>query len=159
MEEKIMNLNRATAGVLLAMIALMGNSCSKAQSPPVPQICWVHSQDMAMSRARQLHLPILIFVTSDSCMYCRKMEREVWSNPQIITMVEKGFIPLALNAERDAKIVDALGIRAFPTTLLFTEDATFITRATGYLPSNQVAGLLRSGQRLRSASEPVTQNQ
>ena len=154
-----MTINRVGAFVLLAMFALIGGSCSKAQSPPKSQIGWVHSQEMAMSRARQFHLPILIFVTSDSCMYCRKMEREVWSNPQIVSMVETGFIPLELNAERDAKIVDALGIRAFPTTLLFTEDATFVTRATGYLPPNQLAGLLRSGQRLRSASEPVTQNQ
>ena len=37
-------------------------------------------------------------------MYCRKMEREVWSNPQIVSLVETGFIPLALNSERDATI-------------------------------------------------------
>jgi thioredoxin-related protein len=159
MEENVMTINRAGAVVLLAVVALMGNSCSKAHSPPNPQIGWVHSQEMAMSLARQHHLPILIFVTSDSCTYCRKMEREVWSNPQIVSMVETGFIPLALNSERDATIVDALGIRAFPTTLLFTEEATFVTRATGYLPPNQLAALLRSGQQLRSASKPATRNQ
>jgi thioredoxin-like negative regulator of GroEL len=87
------------------------------------------------------------------------MEREVWSNADIISMVETGFIPVKLNAERDAGFVAAQQIRAFPTTLLFTQDARLITSATGYMPPNQLAGLLRSAQRPQSASERVTQYQ
>ena len=87
------------------------------------------------------------------------MEREVWSNADIISMVETGFIPLKLNAERNTGFVAAQQIQAFPTTLVFTQDARLITSATGYLPPNQLAGLLRSVQRPQSASERVTQNQ
>lgn len=152
-----MNIKRAGAAAVLAMVTLMSGSCS-AQDQPPQQIYWVRSPQMAARLARQFHLPILMFVTSDGCYYCRKMKQEVWSNPQIITMVEADFIPLEVSAERDAAFVAALKIRAFPTTLLFSENGKFIDGGAGYLPPNQVAGLLRSGPRSQSASEQVTQN-
>jgi thioredoxin-related protein len=154
-----MCLRHLASVAVFAMVAFAGVCSSNAQSPPEPQIDWVQSPQMATSLARQFRLPILAYVTSDSCYHCRKMEHDVWSNPQIISMVETGFIPLELNAERDAEIVAALRIRAFPTTLLFTQDAKFVTSATGYLPPNKLAGLLRTAQQSQSAPQQVTQNQ
>lgn len=144
---------------VFAMVVFAGVRSSSAERPPEPQIYWVQSPQMATSLARQFRLPILVYVTSDSCYHCRKMEHDVWSNPQIISMVETGFIPLELNAQRDAELVAALGIRAFPTTLLFTDDSKFVTCAPGYLPPNKLAGLLRSAKRPQSASQQVAQNQ
>lgn len=74
-------------------------------------------------------------------------------------MVESGFIPLQLNAERDAEIVAALEIRGFPTTLLFAEDGKFIAGGPGYQPPSQVAGLLRSAKRSQSESEEAKVSQ
>ncbi len=144
---------------VFAMVAFAGVSWSNAQSPSEPQIYWVQSPQMATALARKFNLPILVYVTSDSCYHCRKMEQEAWSNPQIVSMVEAGFIPLTLNAKRDAETVAALRIRAFPTTLLFTANAQFITGATGYLPPNELAALLRTGQRPQTPSRQVVQHQ
>jgi thioredoxin-related protein len=155
--ESSMCLRHRVSLSVFAMVAFAG--VSSAHSPPEPQIHWVQSPQMATSLARQFRLPILVFVTSDSCYYCRKMEQEVWSNPQIISMVEAGFIPLELNAKRDAELVAALGIRSFPTILLFTQEAKFVTGAPGYLPLNKLAGLLRSVHRQQPESQQVAQNQ
>ena len=128
-----------------------------AQSLAVEQIHWVDSADQAGSLARQFNLPVLVYVTSDHCAYCRRMDREVWSNPDIISMVEEGFIPLKLNAVEDAAMVAALKVRAFPTTLLFSPHLQFSCGATGYLPPNHLAGLLRSSRRAQFVSHQVQQ--
>jgi uncharacterized protein YyaL (SSP411 family) len=153
--EKQMNVKRMAATAVLTFIALSHDSYLNAQSPP--QIDWVQTEQKAISLARRFNLPILVYVKSSDCGYCRKMEREVWSNPQIIAMVDAGFIPLELNAERDAETVAAMGIRAFPTTLIFTPNVQFVNGAPGYMPPNQVAGLLRSGQPLQTASQTTLQ--
>lgn len=127
--------------------------------PDRPQINWVDSPQLATSLAQQFHLPILIFVTTDGCKYCRKMEREVWVNADIVSIVETGFIPLKLNAEHNTGFVAAQQIRAYPTILLFTPDAKLINSATGYLPPNQMASLLRGVQLPQSASEGITRYQ
>lgn len=121
-----------------------GLSSLKAQYPPESQIYWTQSANQAASLARQSEMPILMYVTSDNCGYCRKMEQEVWSNPQIISMVEEGFVPLKLHAERDAQLVAGLKIRGFPTTFVFTRDARPVQRATGYQRPTQMAAMLRS---------------
>jgi protein disulfide-isomerase len=119
-----------------------------------PQIYWVQSTQQASQLASQFNTPILVYVTSEHCGYCRKMERETWSNPQIISLVEQGFIPLELTAERDGEMIKSMGIRAFPTTLLFTPDARFVRGAPGYLSPIQMAGLIKTMQR----PEATTQN-
>jgi len=72
------------------------------------------------------------------------MEREVWSNPQIIAQVKAGFVPVKLNASRHRQLVAKLGVRAFPTTIMFTPEGKIINGAKGYMPPNRLAGLLRT---------------
>lgn len=144
---------------LIEAVQSTGEQPTQAIVPDRPQINWVDSPQMATSLAQQFRLPILVYVSSDSCHFCRKMEREVWSNADIISMVETGFIPLKLNAEHNTGFVAAQQIHAFPTTLVLTQDGRLITSATGCLPPNQLASLLRSVQQPQSAAERVTQNQ
>jgi protein disulfide-isomerase len=141
----IMNkrLTSATAVAVFVLVAIVGDAIGQGPAQ-TPQIYWLQSAQQASQLASQFNTPILVYVTSEHCGYCRKMERETWSNPQIIAMVEGGFIPLELTAERDAEMIEAMGIRAFPTTLLFTPDAQFVRGAPGYLSPIQAAGLMKS---------------
>jgi thioredoxin-related protein len=147
--------------ILLGLIIYLGVNDAKGQAPlsPPPQIYWLQSPQQAAQLAGQFHMPILVYVTSEHCGYCRKMERETWSNPQIITMVEGGFIPLELTAERDHEMIAAMGIRAFPTTLLFTPDAKFVGGTPGYLSPIQAAGLMKRAQHPEVAAQHVEENQ
>ncbi|MGE3239499.1 MAG: thioredoxin family protein [Pirellulales bacterium] len=140
-----MNETTQIQAIICLFVSLISTIDATAQSPPAqpPQIYWLQSPQQASQLASQFHTPILVYVTSEHCGYCRKMERETWSNPQIISMVEEGFIPLELTAERDREMIAAMGIRAFPTTLLFTSDAQFVGGAPGYLTPLQAAGLMK----------------
>lgn len=153
-----MNIRLSIRSVIMVLVTVAGTSCLQAQDRPQPQIYWLRSPQKAQLLAKQFHLPILVYVTSESCVYCRKLEHEVWKNSDIIEMVEAGFIPLELTAEQDEKTVAALGVQGFPTTLLFTSDAKYITGAAGYLPTNRMAGLLRSVKQPQPSSQ-VTQDQ
>ncbi len=146
-----------TVGALLALICV---NISNGQAPSrTPQIHWVQSPQQATALAQQFNTPILAYVTSKHCGYCRKMERETWSNPQIIAMVDGGFIPLELNAERDAELISSLRISAFPTTLLFTPDAQYLAGAPGYQSPTQLAALLKRVQHPEIAAQHVQASQ
>lgn len=143
----------------LAVMMFGAWKAAGAQSPPESQIYWVQSPQRAMAMARESKAPILAFVSSENCGYCRKMEREVWTNRDIISQVQSGFVPLNLEAERDAKLIASLGIRAFPTTLIFTSDGKVIGGAPGFLPPNHLAGLLRAALRDDSTLRPLPPTQ
>jgi protein disulfide-isomerase len=151
--ENKMNFYCILPATVLAMAAFAGTSSSIAQTVPEPdRIYWVDSDRQAVALAQQFNLPILVYVTSDHCGFCRKMESEVWSNPDIVSMVESEFVPLKLNAQRDAATIAELKIRVFPTTLVFSAEAQFAGGAAGYLPPDRLAGLLRSGKRSQLVS-------
>lgn len=123
-------------------------SCSAmAQAPEEPtQIYWSNSPQMAQSLAMESRQPILAFITSENCSYCRKMEREVWTNQRIIAQVERDFIPLKLNATQHRQFVAKLGVHAFPTTIVFTPEGKIIGGAPGFMPASQMAGLLNTAR-------------
>ncbi len=140
--------------MVLTIASLVASSPVGAQVT-ANRIHWAHSPERAMSLARDSHLPILAFVTSENCTYCRKMERETWSNPQIIAQTQAGFIPLKLHASQHRKLVAELGVRAFPSTILFTPEGNVINGAKGFLRPNQLAGLLHTAHPTKVALHPV----
>lgn len=149
----------ATAVAVLVHVAIVSGAIGQGPAQTPPQIYWLQSAQQASQMASEFKTPILVYVTSEHCGYCRKMERETWSNPQIIAMVEGGFIPLELTAERDREVIAAMGIRAFPTTLLFNSDAQFVGGAPGYLSPIQAAGLMKSMRHPEATAQSAQANQ
>lgn len=134
---------------LTSRLALLGcvafASAAAAQSPPAAEgVYWTRSVEQALMMARDTGAPILAYVTSEHCGYCRKMERETWSNPRIMVTVNESFVALELTAERDMKLIQQLGVTAFPTTLVFSPSGKVLTEATGFLPPLKAAELLRA---------------
>lgn len=134
---------------LVSRIALLGciifASAAMAQFPPAAEgVYWTRSVEQALLMAGDTGAPILAYVTSEHCGYCRKMERETWSHPQIIATVNESFVALELTAERDMKLIQQLGVTAFPTTLVFSPTGKVVKEATGYLPPLKVVELLRA---------------
>ena len=149
------------AAILRASIAGQATRPQTASSAVASQrgIRWQHSVETATTLAQQSKAPILVYVSSNDCGHCRKMESDVWSNADIVAMVETGFIPLELSAERDSKLVASLNVQGFPTTILYSADAEYLTSAAGYLRPDQLADLLRGGQQSHLASQQVVQSQ
>lgn len=108
-------------------------------------INWLSNPDQAMAYARQSGRPILAYVTSANCGYCRKMERESWSHPAIANKIANGFVPLRLDAKQHAVQVRALKVRAYPTTLVLSPEGQIATGSAGFLSPIKLAKLLAAG--------------
>jgi thiol:disulfide interchange protein len=52
--------------------------------------------DQALLVSKELHKPILIDFTGFNCVNCRKMESNVWSDPQVFSRLKNDFILLQL---------------------------------------------------------------
>jgi len=146
------NARRATLGLTpLALFLFAGVAAAQVPSPP-PGVQWAQSVDFALQSARESGAPILAFVTSDHCGYCRKMERETWSDPEVAKAVAAGYVPLRLDAERDAELVSQMGVKAFPTTIVFAPDGRALDAAVGYVEAEKLAKLLRTPHPLPPAA-------
>lgn len=49
---------------------------------------------------------IMIFYTAEHCRYCKKMEREVMSDPDVIAALEKEFISVKIDVDHEKNPID-----------------------------------------------------
>jgi thiol:disulfide interchange protein DsbD len=52
--------------------------------------------DEALAIARQLHKPLMLDFTGINCVNCRKMEGEVWSDPEVMKRLKNDFVIVSL---------------------------------------------------------------
>lgn len=113
-------------------------------------IDWIETSDDALRSAAATGRPILAFVTSENCVFCRKMQRESWSDAGVAGRVRAGFTPLRLQAETNAEAVRSLQVRAFPTTIVLSPEGRGLGVLEGFV------GPERLTQVLDSIGQPAT---
>ena len=89
--------------------------------------------DHAWTAVQQSQRPLLLFVSTDNCYYCDKMETETYIHPQIQASIRELFVTAKIKKEQNPQLVEQLGVRAFPTTLLIAPNGDLITRIEGFV--------------------------
>ena len=52
--------------------------------------------DEGMAAAKALHKPLMLDFTGHSCTNCRKMENEVWSDPEVLKRLKNNFVIVSM---------------------------------------------------------------
>ena len=130
------------ACLVLAVAAPVLAQSGSSDSADSASIRWHQNPNRALAVARHSQRPILAYVTSENCGYCRKMERQSWSDADIAKQVMAGFVPLKLDAKQNRREVEALHIRAFPTTVLLSPEGKVLGGAAGFLSPEKLTKLL-----------------
>jgi thiol:disulfide interchange protein len=115
-------------------------------------IHWTASPQRAVDAAQRSGRMIVVTVGADWCHYCKKMERDVWQQHHIASLVGESFIPLKLTNEQHAELIGRLQVQAFPTTLVFSPDRKLVARIDGYVDAASMQATL---QRLRTTHQSV----
>jgi len=66
--------------------------------PPKKKINWISVQELAKIY-NNAPRPLLIDVYTDWCGWCKKMEKDTYSNPKLVEYVNSHFYAVKLNAE------------------------------------------------------------
>lgn len=136
-------------GLLLSMAFLFAAQESLfAQGILTPKspakIQWVDSPATAVKQHNDTGQPLLIYVTADYCGYCRKMERETWTDPKVSKRIQESVIALKVDAEKYPELVQRLEVQGLPATLLFDSEGHLMQRLSGYSRTSKVIELLDS---------------
>lgn len=108
---------------------------------------WYADFDKAAEQARKEKKDLLVdFTGSDWCGWCKKLDKEVFSQPEFLEAAHKQYVLVALdfphaddvkakvpNPARNEELQAKYGVRGFPTILLVTPDGDVFGQ-TGYQP-------------------------
>jgi len=77
------------------------------------EIKWSEDYETALVEAKEQHKDLYIFISSTSCPWCAKFEREVLTDAKVIKALEKDYIVVHLMKEMD-DIPEGYSARVIP---------------------------------------------
>lgn len=153
-------------GVLVASIAvglfmLLNSSLLANEDKGVNWLTIEQAQEQVAKEPRM----VLVFVTTDWCSWCRRMEAETFAHPVIAEYMNNSFYPVKLNAEQtepivfrgetyvnsnagqrraahDFAIALLQGRMSYPSMAFFDENLDLLTAIPGYRPPQNFEALL-----------------
>jgi hypothetical protein len=70
------------------------------------------------------------------------MKAETFGDPRIVEHVTGCFVPVEVNADRNPKLMEAVGVEALPTTVIVSPELRVIRKFKGYQTADQLDGHL-----------------
>lgn len=120
-------LKRSLLPVLLLTLTVTWNQTAEAAS-----VAWRKDLKTAAAEAEKSGKSILIQFTAEWCGYCHKMLGETYTDEAVIKQVNESFIPVVLDADEHERLVGAIGISAFPTTVIIAPNLDVEAKIEGF---------------------------
>ncbi len=102
--------------------------------------------ETALQKAKDEHKIIMIKVMTKDCYFCRKMEREVMVEDEIVALVEKDFIPVAIDIST-TELPLGLKTELTPSFIFIDENAKVLLNIPGAWGKMDFLEILREAKR------------
>lgn len=114
----------------------------------VANVKW-HTFTEGIKKAKAEKKPILVDFYTDWCTYCKKMEKETYSQKNLYDYLNKNFINIKVNAESQKKVKFAgkdvteqelamgFQVNSYPTMFFMASETETIGTAPGFIDANQ----------------------
>lgn len=86
---------------------------------------------------------IFIYFFSKRCGYCRKLEKESFTNRTIVDYINENYTPILVDGDKERQLIMRAGVTGFPNLLFLTHKSEPIARYPGYLPQKAMLNMLQ----------------
>lgn len=124
--------------ILLAIVAafsgVLAFRASRSSAPTPTLFDDGLTLEQAAERSRKSGMPVFVVATADSCAPCQTLKRGALSDESVVSFLREHTVPVYLEESSDAPAIRALGVRAFPTTILMLDGETLGVLEGGAAP-------------------------
>ena len=113
-----------------------------AASTRAGEISWEKNYDDGLASAKKAKKLVMVDVYTDWCGWCKKLDKDVYTDKPVIEKVAKDFVAVKLNPESSKKngaIAEKFGVRGYPCILFLDSDGKELSRIGGYVPAAEFA--------------------
>jgi len=140
-----------------------GDTSTKPDEPEQKkkEIAW-NAFDDGLIQAAERDKQVFVSFTAKWCGYCRKMDREVFTDSRVIDMLNEHFVSVRVDGESKKELdvngykiteknlaVREFGVRGYPTFWFLESDGSKIGPLGGYVPTETMLEVLTYVQERR----------
>ena len=127
--------------ILLVAMLLAGIFCSEALATE-GGIQWL-SYAEGRERGETENKKVFLVFDADWCKYCLMMEKETFRDPTVVAYVNRNFVPIKVNSDREQSIARKYNVRGLPSTWFISETGDRIGNRPGYIPADEMLQVLK----------------
>jgi len=122
--------------ILFLLVSLL--SCTLLAAPTPTQkpttIQW-QPYSQAFALAQKQHKLVYVYIGSDSCYYCKKMEQESFTDKTVISLLNSNYIPTEINIDKNPTLASQFNVQGTPMSIFITPNQKILGQIPGYLPA------------------------
>jgi thioredoxin-like negative regulator of GroEL len=96
------------------------------------EVQWRYDYNTARKEAEKKGLPLVLDFGTENCFWCRKLDESTFRDPAVVRTMNEKFVPLKIDAEREATLTQSLRIHSYPTLVLAGPDGKILGTMEGY---------------------------
>ncbi|MFQ5741401.1 MAG: thioredoxin fold domain-containing protein [Acidobacteriota bacterium] len=126
-----------TLALLALLLAVGGGYALKSSAAAIP---WGHDYEQALESARLQSRPVITYLFTDWCTYCKQMEATTFKDPELLGKMSDKYIWVKLNAETNpegVRLARQFAITGYPTIIVLDPEGEELDRMEGYFPSRE----------------------
>jgi thiol:disulfide interchange protein len=97
-----------------------------------------------MARGKFEKKKVFLHFYADWCSACKTMADNTFKDPDVIASLNKDFIPIRVDVDRQKKTAALYRVKALPDTWFIAENTDIIGHQLGYIPPQQLMKILKS---------------
>jgi len=103
---------------------------------------WQPNLENAKQIAAQTNRLVLIHFWTEACPPCMRMEREVFSRPEVAAAIHANYVPVRINVQKLPNVAREYGVSAWPTDIILSPSGQIVDRKTGAANAFQYIAVL-----------------
>lgn len=116
----------------LCLSVASGPAAHVALADPMPSSVWKLDFAAAEAEAKALNRPLVVHFYGTRCPPCKLMEQEVLITPQVLKLLESGFVAVKVDVVKNRKVSERFGIASMPTDLILSPEGKVLVKTEGY---------------------------
>jgi thioredoxin-related protein len=103
-------------------------------------VAWENNYDAGLERAKKDKKLVMVDMYTDWCGWCKKLDRDTYSDKDVGDEVTKDFVAVKLNPEKSPKgatLAKQFGTTGYPHIVFVDATGAKVSEIVGYLPPGE----------------------